>query len=276
MPLGPQVVGSAVGDDKPLMSAGLDSLGSVEFANVLSQKLGMQASGWLAVLHGVWGVALHSCCIEGPTQQACAVACWPAFPSCTSTAAIPAFPHPPPLQMPGTLIFDYPSVRAVTEYLTAQMLKSAAAAAAAAGAAAAATGAASVDEEWAGGELSVEGGLDGSAVAASQWAHRQRHVAVLAVVARPLMAEAAELQASAGRLNERIGWTVQGLLAMHAQGDSCARLREAAHPCLPTLQAAGPAGTADAIHRVPLERWDLDQAEALQGDTLTLAAQVGR
>lgn len=39
-----QVVGSAVGDDEPLMSAGLDSLGSVEFANVLSQKLGMQAS----------------------------------------------------------------------------------------------------------------------------------------------------------------------------------------------------------------------------------------
>ena len=33
-----------MGDDEPLMSAGLDSLGSVEFANVLSQKLGMQAS----------------------------------------------------------------------------------------------------------------------------------------------------------------------------------------------------------------------------------------
>lgn len=31
-----------MGDDEPLMSAGLDSLGSVEFANVLSQKLGMQ------------------------------------------------------------------------------------------------------------------------------------------------------------------------------------------------------------------------------------------
>lgn len=41
-------------------------------------------------------------------------------------------------------------------------------------------------------------------------------------------------------------------------------------------QAAGPTTTADAIHRVPLERWDLDQAEALQGDALTLAAQVGR
>lgn len=41
-----------------------------------------------------------------------------------------------------------------------------------------------------------------------------------------------------------------------------------------THQATGPAGTSDAIHRVPLERWDLDQAEALQGDALTLAAQV--
>lgn len=44
---------------------------------------------------------------------------------------------------------------------------------------------------------------------------------------------------------------------------------------LPSQQAAGPAGTADAIHRVLLERWDLDQAEALQGDALTLSAQAG-
>ena len=39
-----QVVGGAVGADEPLMSAGLDSLGSVEFANLLSHKLGLQAS----------------------------------------------------------------------------------------------------------------------------------------------------------------------------------------------------------------------------------------
>ena len=39
-----QVVGSTVGADEPLMSAGLDSLGSVEFANLLSHKLGLQAS----------------------------------------------------------------------------------------------------------------------------------------------------------------------------------------------------------------------------------------
>lgn len=42
-----QVVGSAVGEDEPLMSAGLDSLGSVEFANVLGQKLGLQVGGRL-------------------------------------------------------------------------------------------------------------------------------------------------------------------------------------------------------------------------------------
>lgn len=32
---------------------------------------------------------------------------------------------------------------------------------------------------------------------------------------------------------------------------------------------------ADRIHRVPFERWDLDQAERLQGDALTQAAQFG-
>lgn len=106
------------------MSAGLDSLGSVEFANVLAQKLGMQ--------------------------------------------------------MPGTLVFDYPSVAAVTEYLTAQLLKSAAAAAPAAGE---------------GGLLATEGseefyGLDEAegelrlAVASPA----SRYLAVLAVVARPLLA----------------------------------------------------------------------------------------
>lgn len=62
-----QVIGSEIDDDEPLMAAGLDSLGSVEFSNVLAQKLSMQ--------------------------------------------------------MPGTLIFDYPSIRAVSDYLTQQMPK---------------------------------------------------------------------------------------------------------------------------------------------------------
>lgn len=100
--------------------------------------------------------------------------------------------------MPGTLVFDYPSISAVTEYLTAQMLKSAAAAAATSGTAAGTAATVSVEDEWAGGELSVQGGFEGSAVAASQWAQRQRHLAVVALVARPLMSEAAELQASPG------------------------------------------------------------------------------
>jgi len=60
-----QVVGADVDDDEPLMAAGLDSLGSVEFSNVLAQKFSMQ--------------------------------------------------------MPGTLIFDYPSARAVTEFLLTQV-----------------------------------------------------------------------------------------------------------------------------------------------------------
>lgn len=31
----------------------------------------------------------------------------------------------------------------------------------------------------------------------------------------------------------------------------------------------------DCIHRLPLDRWDLDRAEQLQGDALTLSAQFG-
>ena len=62
-----QVVGSSVGDDEPLMSAGLDSLGSVEFANVLTQAFSMQ--------------------------------------------------------MPGTLVFDYPSVRAISEFILGALPK---------------------------------------------------------------------------------------------------------------------------------------------------------
>ncbi|KAK9815806.1 hypothetical protein WJX72_009873 [[Myrmecia] bisecta] len=56
------VLGEAVGNDEPLMSAGLDSLGSVEFANSLSRRMGVQ--------------------------------------------------------MPSTLVFDYPTIAAVTAYLT--------------------------------------------------------------------------------------------------------------------------------------------------------------
>ena len=55
------VLGGIIGVEEPLMSAGLDSLGSVEFANVLSRQFGMQ--------------------------------------------------------MPGTLVFDYPTVKAVSAYL---------------------------------------------------------------------------------------------------------------------------------------------------------------
>jgi hypothetical protein len=110
------------------MSAGLDSLGSVEFANVLSQKLGMQ--------------------------------------------------------MPGTLVFDYPSVSAVTQYLTAQMLKQAAAVAPV-DAAAAAEGSGSERTE-----LALHGGDVAGALAPAEWAQRQRHLAILAVVTRPLMADA--------------------------------------------------------------------------------------
>lgn len=108
--------------------------------------------------------------------------------------------------MPGTLVFDYPSVSAVTEYLTAQMLKSAAAAVAAAGAAVATT-TASADEEWSAGELADVGGIAGSAVVAGEWVPRQRHLAVLAVVARPLMAEAAAAQV--------------GMEVCHACGSPC-------------------------------------------------------
>lgn len=55
------VLGGTIGVEEPLMSAGLDSLGSVEFANVLSRQFGMQ--------------------------------------------------------MPGTLVFDYPTVNAISAYL---------------------------------------------------------------------------------------------------------------------------------------------------------------
>ncbi len=59
------IIGESVGLEEPLMSAGLDSLGSVEFANVLSRRFGMQ--------------------------------------------------------MPGTLVFDYPTVNAVSAYLHSKL-----------------------------------------------------------------------------------------------------------------------------------------------------------
>lgn len=137
-----------------------------------------------------------------------------------------------PLQMPGTLVFDYPSVNAVTEYLTAQMLKSAAAAAAASGSA---ETAAADDGEADGAELALDGFPPSTLVPSPDGAMLRTHaLAVLAVVARPLVAD-----------------------SLAAGG------------------ALGLAGVAaDAIQRVPFERWDLDQAEALLGDPLTLSAQV--
>lgn len=59
------IIGEGIGLEEPLMSAGLDSLGSVEFANVLSRRFGMQ--------------------------------------------------------MPATLVFDYPTVNAVAAYLHAKL-----------------------------------------------------------------------------------------------------------------------------------------------------------
>lgn len=139
-----QVVGASVGDDEPLMSAGLDSLGSVEFANVLSQKLG--------------------------------------------------------LQVPSTLVFDHPTVAAVTVYLAAQMLKSAAAAAAAAGPEALqdepadALPVASQDAELA--------CFGESGALSAEVAPGQRHLAVSAVAARSLMAEAFVAPEQVARLNQ--------------------------------------------------------------------------
>jgi acyl carrier protein len=166
-----QVLGASIGDDEPLMSAGLDSLGSVEFANVLAAKLGAR--------------------------------------------------------LPSTLVFDYPSVNAVTEFLAAQLAKTAAAAAAAAGVP-------DIEVEVVGGGA-MEAYAPGRELAAGAPAGR-RAVAVVAAVARPLLADGG------------CGGGLQGV----------------------------PAGwLPDLIQRVPLQRWDLDLAEALQRDPFTLAAQVG-
>ncbi len=172
-----QVVGSSIGDDEPLMSAGLDSLGSVEFANVLAQKLGMQ--------------------------------------------------------MPGTLVFDYPSVNAVTDYLTAQLIKAAAAAAPAGGSSAAdAASQGELEEDASARALYPSGSLQQGELLAAASQRGSGHLAILAVVARPIVGSVSAAE-------------------------------------------AGQAGSiGDKIQRIPLQRWDLDLAEGLVNDPLTLSAQV--
>jgi len=92
------------------------------------------------------------------------------------------------LQLPGTLVFDYPSVNAVTEYLTAQMLKAAAAAAAAAAGTDSASGAEGAAlQAYGGAELVLHGDASSALVPASL---APAPLAVLATVTRPLMAHA--------------------------------------------------------------------------------------
>ena len=181
--------------------------------------------------------------------------------ACLTLAAPTAAPA---AQMPSTLIFDYPSARAVTEYLTAQMLKSAAAAAAAAGPALASAGdGADLD----GSDLALSDGVP-SALASAAWA-QQQHLAVLAVVAHPLMAEP--------KASVQVGPGSPVVVSKPLMGPllSCRLVSSASLRGRPHLQAVAASTTADSILRVPLQRWDLDTAEALLGDPLTLSAQVG-
>lgn len=133
--------------------------------------------------------------------------------------------------MPSTLVFDYPSVTAVTEFLTAQMLKSVQTTAAVT----AETGAAMTGDNSDAGELALAPSWPGTSTMALVAPPRHEVLAVLAVVARPL----------------QMDWP----------------------PAHPAGLAAGK--VTDWIQRVPLERWDLDLAEGLQRDALTLSAQVG-
>ena len=119
------------------------------------------------------------------------------------------------LQLPGTLVFDYPSATAVVEFLTAQALKAAAAAAAAA------VTTPADDSSYTSGELALASSPE-AGLPLAPGGRAPCALAVVAVVARPLLA----------------------------------------------------GGTADAIQRVPLERWDLDGAEQALGDPLALSAQA--
>ena len=101
----------------------------------------------------------------------------------TQRPNLPCTP-PHPTQLPGTLVFDYPTVSAVTEFLAGQMLKAAAAAAAVAGDSEA-LGTASLSGIEAGALDDIAPSLGAPELGAAR-----RALGVLAVVARPLMAEA--------------------------------------------------------------------------------------
>ena len=175
-----EVVGPGVDEDEPLMAAGLDSLGSVEFANMLGQRLG--------------------------------------------------------LSMPGTLIFDYPSLNAITGYLSTQLLKQHQAAGAAAG----------PEQEEDDEELDYASDYSAYSERALAPSRRaappSRPVALVGMASQALQGDLLGQQAAAN------GAAVGS--ALHALG-------------------------CDAIQRVPLARWDLDLAESLVGDPYTLSAQFG-
>lgn len=173
-----EVVGPGVGEDEPLMAAGLDSLGSVEFANMLSQRLGMS--------------------------------------------------------MPGTLIFDYPSLRAVGDYLSTALLKKQGAGG---------DGAAPMPEVDEDGDVPSDSDGEASDGEAPSRGLRARPAASPA--ARPI-----------------------ALVAMVSQG-----LQGDILHASPGTQAI--VALQDAVHKVPLSRWDLDRAELASGDPYTLSPQVG-
>jgi len=131
-----QVLGQSISDEEPLMSAGLDSLGSVEFSNVLAQKLSVA--------------------------------------------------------MPGTLVFDYPSVSAVTDFLAAQMAKNIAS-----------ESVAETDEEleFVADELPI-GPWGSSALAMPEAPHRAS-IAVVAMAVRQLQAQQ-NSSLPAGMLDDKI------------------------------------------------------------------------
>lgn len=168
------------------MSAGLDSLGSVEFANVLGQKLGMQARHMRAGESALRGVDRGAAC--NPCVLRSFAHCWRFKHSGNNWCSSGCRSAPALLltQMPGTLVFDYPSVRAVTEYLAAQMLKARAASLPAEGGdehdtPSDSAGVSEVDE------VPLPGG---SQLAGITWGPAQRHLAVTSAAVQPLMAQA--------------------------------------------------------------------------------------